>query len=224
MNRDALEAVRGGLIASAQAYPGEPMRTPETMRRVAQACALGGAVGIRAQGLADLAEIRAHLDLPLIGLVKAGDGPVYITPTLDLALACASAGSDVVAVDGTPRPRPDGSSLADVVRALHEHGALVMADCSTLADAEFSAAAGVDVLSTTLSGYTPYSPASDGPDLALVQTLVRELALPVIAEGRYREPAQVRAALDLGAHAVVVGTAITHPTTITRWFVASTAE
>ena len=46
--------------------------------------------------------------------------------------------------------------------------------------------------------------------------------VPVIAEGRIQTPAQVRAALDAGAYAVIVGTAITRPELITRRFVAAT--
>lgn len=79
---EILDRLRGGLIASAQAYPGEPMRDPRTMDEVAQACVAGGAVGIRAQGLADLALITQHVDVPVIGLWKDGHDGVFITPTL----------------------------------------------------------------------------------------------------------------------------------------------
>ncbi|GAA2207315.1 N-acetylmannosamine-6-phosphate 2-epimerase [Nonomuraea monospora] len=229
----ALEAIRGGLVVSCQAYPGEPMRDPDTMCRVAQAVAAGGAAGIRAQGLADLRRIRAALDLPLIGLWKDGDGDVFITPTLDHALAVAATGADIVALDGTRRPRPDGRTLAQTVKAVHERtGRLVMADVSTREEGLAAAEAGADVIGTTLAGYTPYSrrpedtpwPRSStgethpGPDLDLVAELAGELSVPVIAEGRYHLAEQAAEAMRLGAHAVVVGTAITHPTTITRWF------
>lgn len=215
----ALDRMRGGLVVSCQAYPGEPMRDPDTMRRVAQAAALGGAVGIRAQGLRDLEAIRDAVDLPLVGLWKDGTEGVFITPTVAHAVAVARTGSDVVAVDGTLRPRPDGSALVDSVEAVHALGALVMADCSTLDDALAAAAAGADVVGTTLAGYTETTTPTDGPDLGLLAALVRELDVPVVCEGRVHSPAQARAAMDAGAWAVVVGTAITHPTTITSWFV-----
>lgn len=219
------DALRGGLVVSCQAYPGEPMRTPDTMCRVARAAALGGAVGIRAQGLDDIAAIRAAVDLPLIGLWKDGDDDVFITPTLEHAIAVAEAGAHVVALDGTSRPRPDGRGLAETIAAVHERtGALVMADCSTVDEGVAAAAAGADLVGTTLAGYTAYTKKGDGPDLALVAELARRLDVPVIAEGRIHTPAQAAAAMGAGAHAVVVGTAITHPTTITGWFAAAVAD
>ncbi|MFC5815764.1 N-acetylmannosamine-6-phosphate 2-epimerase [Nonomuraea harbinensis] len=215
----ALAAIRGRLVVSCQAYPGEPMRDPDTMCRVARAVAAGGAAGIRAQGLEDLRRIRAALDLPLIGLWKDGDGDVFITPTLDHALAVAATGVDIVAVDGTRRPRPDGRTLAETVKAVHDRtGRLVMADVSTYEEGIAAAEAGADVVGTTLSGYTAYSRPGPGPDLELVAGLARDLPVPVIAEGRVHTAEQAAAAVEAGAYAVVVGTAITHPTTITRWF------
>src|SRR6185312_7535884 len=101
-----IEGLRHRLVVSCQAYPGEPMRTPDTMRRVALAAAQGGAAGIRAQGLADIAAIREAVDLPLIGLWKDGNDDVFITPTLEHALSVARAGAHVVALDATARPRP----------------------------------------------------------------------------------------------------------------------
>lgn len=220
-----LDRVRGRLVVSCQAYPQEPMRNPDTMRRVAEAVVAGGAAGIRAQGLADIAAIRACVDLPLIGLWKDGTDDVFITPTAEHALAVARAGADVVALDGTGRPRPDGLSLAETIAIVHERtGALVMADCSTLEEGLAAAAAGADVVGTTLSGYTPWTTAGDGPDLGLVARLAASLDVPVVAEGRVHTPAQAAAAIEAGAWSVVVGTAITHPTTIARWFVAAVEQ
>src|SRR5699024_8221428 len=107
-----IESLRGRLVVSCQAYPGEPMRTPETMRRVAQAVVAGGAAGVRAKGIEDIAEMRACLTVHIIGLVKEGEDGVFITPPHDLAHACARAGADSVAIDGTRRARPDGRSVA----------------------------------------------------------------------------------------------------------------
>jgi N-acylglucosamine-6-phosphate 2-epimerase len=219
---DVLEAVRGRLVVSCQAYPGEPMRDPDTMRRVAEAVALGGAAGIRAQGLDDIAAIRAHVGLPLVGLWKDGDDDVFITPTLEHALAVARAGADVVALDGTTRPRPDGRTLEATMAAVHEQtDALVMADCSTFEEGVSAARAGADVVGTTLAGYTAYTTKGAGPDLHLVARLAAVVDVPVVAEGRIHTPEQAAAALRAGAWCVVVGTAITHPTTLTGWFASA---
>lgn len=218
-----LTTLASRLIVSCQAYPGEPLRDPRTMAQMAQAAVAGGAVAVRIQGIEDLEQTRAAVDVPVIGLWKDGADGVFITPTLEHALACAAAGSDIVAIDGTRRPRPDGRSLAETITALHEQtDVLVMADCGSALDAKAAADAGADLIGTTLSGYTGERPKTDGPDLELIAEIAAlDLGLPLIAEGRIHTPAQARACLDAGAFAVVVGTAITHPTTITGWFAAA---
>ncbi len=215
---EALEALRDGLIVSCQAYPGEAMRDPRVMTAVAQAVVEGGAAGIRAQGLADLRAIHAHLDVPLIGLVKTGSDGVFITPTVADALSVARAGAQIVALDGTRRPRPDGRPLAASIEAVHAAGALVMADCGCMEDALLSIEAGADCVGTTLAGYTGTRARSSGPDLALLADMVAGCTVPVIAEGRIRNPDDAALCLASGAFAVVVGTAITHPTSIARTF------
>jgi N-acylglucosamine-6-phosphate 2-epimerase len=218
---DIVSALRGRLIVSCQAYPGEPMRSPETMAAVAAAVVAGGAAAVRVQGVEDVRATVASVEVPVVGLWKDGDAGVYITPTLEHARAVAQAGAQVVALDATSRPRPDGSTFADAVRVLHEeHGVLVMADCDDLASAVAAAQAGADLVGTTLAGYTGARPRTDGPDLELLRAVSAELAgHPVVAEGRIHTHAHARAALEAGAHAVCVGTAITHPTSLTRWFV-----
>ncbi|KNY05979.1 N-acetylmannosamine-6-phosphate 2-epimerase [Microbacterium sp. GCS4] len=218
-------ALRGGLVVSCQAYPGEPLRHPESMARIAQSAVTGGAVGIRSQGLDDIRAIAQVVDVPQIGLWKVGNEGVFITPTLDHALAVAEAGADVVAIDGTRRPRPDGLTLAETIARLKAAtGLLVMADTGSVDDALAAEDAGADIVGTTLSGYTGERPVSDGPDLELVEILASRLTVPVFAEGRIRTPTEARAALDAGAYSVVVGTAITHPSSITSWFVDAITE
>lgn len=214
--------LRGGLIVSCQALPHEPLHGAEIMARMATAAWQGGAVGIRANTPADIRAIRAAVPLPLIGLYKAGDAEVYITPTLEHARAVVEAGADIAALDATARPRPDGRTLPEVIAALHaEFGIPVMADVSTVEEGAAAVRAGADLVSTTLSGYTPYSPQSAAPDLALIAALARCVAAPVIAEGRISTPEMARAALEAGAFAVVVGAAITRPQWITAQFVAA---
>lgn len=217
--RDVLAEVRGQLIVSCQAYPGEPMRSPAIMAAVALAVVQGGARAVRAQGVEDLRAIRPLIDVPLIGLVKRGSDGVFITPTVQDAIDCVTAGADVVALDGTARDRPDGRSLRDSIEAVHRAGALVMADCGSVRDAHYSVSAGADCVGTTLAGYTGERAVTTGPDLELLAEMVTAMTVPVIAEGRVRNPEDAAACLSTGAHAVVVGTAITHPTRITRAFV-----
>lgn len=218
MNANILQRLHSGLIVSCQAYPGEPMRDPRIMTAVAQATVLGGACAIRAQGLDDLRSIRAALDVPLIGLVKVGTDGVFITPTVADCIDVAQTGAEIVALDGTVRDRPDRSSLQDCVDAIHAHGALAMADCGSAADAVASLAAGVELIGTTLSGHTGDRPRTEGPDFDFLTELLTLTDTPVVAEGRIRTPQDAARCMELGAFAVVVGTAITHPTSITRRF------
>ena len=215
-----LESLRGKLIVSAQAYPGEPMRLPQTMAQVAASAVVGGAAAVRVQGLADIQFTRSAVEVPVIGLFKDGHEGVFITPTVHHALAVAQAGAHIVALDGTRRERPDGKSLEQTIRAVHQDsGALVMADCGSLGDALAAAEAGADLIGTTLAGYTGERAKTEGPDLELISQIAGAgLDRPLVAEGRIHTPAQARAAVDAGAFAVVVGTAITHPATITSWF------
>ncbi|GAB6856374.1 N-acetylmannosamine-6-phosphate 2-epimerase [Microbacterium xylanilyticum] len=214
-----LTALAGGVVVSCQAYPGEPMRSPETMAQVAASAMIGGAAGIRAQGPGDIALIRDRVALPLIGLWKAGSADVFITPTLRHAIGVHAAGADVIALDGTRRERPDGLTLAQTIRRLKDQtGALVMADTGSLDDALAAVDAGADCIGTTLAGYTPDRPKLAGPDLELIALVADAVELPVIAEGRIHTPAQAAEAMAAGAFSVVVGTAITHPASITRWF------
>ena len=214
-----IEGLRGELVVSCQAYPGEPMRDPQIMTAVALAAVAGGAAAIRAQGLDDLSAMRPALTVPLIGLLKVGDHDVFITPTVTDCEAVALAGCEIVALDGTTRARPDGSTLRDCFDAIHAAGALAMADCGSLEDAKASLSAGADVVGTTLGGYTGSRPRTVGPDFDLLASIIAISDRPVFAEGRVRTPEDASRCLDLGAHAVVVGSAITHPTKLTRGFV-----
>ena len=222
-----LEAMRGGLVVSVQAPPGSPLATPETMSAIARAAELGGAAGIRAEGPEDVRAIKRAVAVPVIGLLKRDvpGSPVRITPSLGDARVVAEAGADVVAVDATLRTRSNGMTTGDFLAALVDELELpVLADVDSLEAGVAARAAGADAVATTLSGYTGHGPTPDAPDLELIARLARELDCPVLAEGRYATPGHVRAALDAGAFAVVVGTAITDPVTLTRRFAAGAAR
>jgi len=223
---DAIEQIRGGLIVSCQAEEGDPFFEPALMAKFAQAAELGGAVGVRAKW-PDIPAIRAACGLPILGIDKVHiEGcEVYITPRFEDAQRIVEAGAAIVALDCTPRPRPGGETAEHLVKRIKsELKVPVMADISTLAEAIAAEGAGADIVATTLSGYTSYSRRGDGPDWGLLDSILRAVRVPVIAEGGIWTPAEARCALDLGAWAVVVGTAITRPTDMTKRFVGALAR
>jgi putative N-acetylmannosamine-6-phosphate epimerase len=219
---DILEQLRHGLIVSCQAKTGSPLRDSKMMAAMAQAAEQAGAVGIRANGPADIEAIRAVVKIPIIGIYKQElpGTDVYITPTFESAQAAVAAGADLVALDATARPRPGDVAAAELIRCCQtELGVPVMADISTLPEGIAAAEAGADLVATTLVGYTPYSHHLSPPNFELIRELVLAVATPVVVEGHISTPAEARRALDLGAYAVVVGAAITQPDQITRRFV-----
>ncbi|QUL58240.1 N-acetylmannosamine-6-phosphate 2-epimerase [Paenibacillus tritici] len=223
MSKNILESLHLGLIVSCQALPDEPLHGPEIMARMALAAEEGGAVGIRANGAADVRAIKQAVALPVIGIVKRNypDSAVYITPTLREIEELLEAGADMIAFDATRLSRPGNCTLEQIIDLLNASPAASMADISTLEEALYAESLGVSCVSTTLSGYTPYSRQQEGPNLELLGQAAQRLKIPVIAEGRISQPAQVEAALNLGAYAVVVGSAITRPQLITRQFAAA---
>jgi N-acylglucosamine-6-phosphate 2-epimerase len=217
-----LESLRGGLIVSVQAWRGSALDDPHVIAAMAQAAQEGGAVAVRVQGVEHLRAVRARVALPVIGLIKReypGFDP-YITPTLDEVDAVLATGAEIVAFDATPRRRPDGADLAAVVRAVHAAGRFALADCAAVEDAFAAREAGADAVATTLCGYTAETKGVPLPALDLVRELVRREGF-TICEGGIRSPRDVRAALDAGADAVVVGTAITNVDWLVREFAGS---
>ncbi len=217
------------LIVSCQAYDDNPMRGPTFMRAMALSALQGGAGAIRANGAEDIRAIREVTNAPIIGLNKiwSADSEVYITPTFQSALELADAGADVIALDATPRPRPNNETLEEIILKIHnELGLQVFADCSTILDAVTAVKLGADYVSTTLSGYTPSTMKNKtkGPDFKSLEAIVQSVSVPVIAEGRFWTPFEVGHAFELGASAVVIGTAITSPVDITRRFAQEVPE
>ena len=189
---------------------------------MARAAKEAGSKCIRTSSIRDVVEIKKQTGLPVIGLVKrVVEGYAsYITPTMQEVDELVAAQSDIVALDCTRRERGDGTTINEFIaqiKAKYPDIAL-MADISTFEEALNAQECGVDIVGTTLSGYTDYSPKVDGPDFALVERLAKELKIPVIAEGKVHYPDQARKMLELGAHAVVVGGAITRPLEIAQRF------
>ena len=216
----ALASLRHRLVVSCQAPRGHPMRNPSVIARIAAAVMATGAAGVRIDSPEHISEVKRTVDATLIGLWKADGDGVYITPTIEHARAVVEAGADIVAIDGTGRPRPDDRDLTAVVRLLHDElGAVVLADVGTVAEGIAAAACGADAVATTLAGLTGEPPQEDGPALDVVAALAATLEVPVIAEGGITSPVQARGALDAGAWCVVVGKAITSPDWITARYV-----
>lgn len=206
-----------GLIVSCQALPGEPLYRQGTMALMALAAEQGGAIGIRANGPDDIRDIKAAVNLPVIGLLKRDipGSDIYITPELVDVQAIIEAGAEVVAMDMTNR-EDRAERVVELIRYCHEAGVAVMADISTVEEGVLAESLGADLISTTMSGYTPYSPKQEGPDLELVRQLAQRLTKPVVAEGRIWSPEEAEQALEAGAEYVVVGGAITRPQFITQ--------
>jgi N-acylglucosamine-6-phosphate 2-epimerase len=217
-HHDIIDLLRGQLLVSCQASPGSPLDTPSMIAALARAAELGGAAGVRVCGARNIRAVRQAVSVPIIGLLKlqSPDYPVYITPTLADAVLVRRAGADIVAVDGTGRRRPEGWTVAELFAQLQVLGIRTVADVDDLDAARAAAEAGADMIATTLSGYTTALPPVDEPDVDLVTRIASVVDRPVIAEGRYRLPSQVREAFLAGAHSVVVGDAITNPTSLTR--------
>lgn len=215
-----LERVNKRLIVSCQALEDEPLYSSFIMSKMALAAKQGGATGLRANTVADIQAIKQEVDLPIIGIIKQnyGENGVFITPTIKEVDALYHEGVEVIAFDGTKRERPDGKDFIQFFNEVRSNypNQLFMADVSTVDEGIKAAEAGVDIVAATLAGYTPYS--QKVKPLNLVQELVTKVDIPVIAEGNFNTPEKAKKALELGAHAVVVGSAITRPQCITETF------
>ncbi len=218
-----LESLKGSFIVSCQAEGDDPFNSPEYVALFAQAAKMGGAKGIRSEGLDKIATIMAQVDLPMIALLKSkfSDGTVSITGSFEAVDSLVKLSPAMIAIDGTSRTREglSGSEFIAEVKRRYPNQ-LILADVATYKEALACQASGVDAVSTTLSGYTPETMgAGDEPDFDLIEKLAHELKIPLLAEGRINTPAQAARAIELGAWSVITGSAITRPRVTTSWFV-----
>jgi N-acylglucosamine-6-phosphate 2-epimerase len=208
-----LQRLKSSLIVSCQAPADSPLNEPKIIAAMAKAAIMQGAAGVRIDTPDRVREVRQQLpDIPIIGLWKQ-EFPgyeVYITPCFEQADAIARSGADIIAIDATLRKRPHGETVPQLIERIHRQlGKLVMADVDSMESAIASVEAGADLVGTTLYGYTPLTQYLSPPGYSLLADMVERLPVPVICEGGISSPEQAKKALDLGAYAVVVGTAIT---------------
>jgi len=219
-----LDIVRNKLIVSCQAEGDFPLNQPHHLTALAQTAVIGGAVAIRANEPANIRAMKSVLDVPIIGLYKKDyDGfDVRITPTIAEVRAIIDAGCDMIALDMTARPRPDGMALATLIQMIREESNIsIMADIATLEEGITAAELGVDVVATTLSDYSDYALYPPSYSIRLIQALHKAIDVPIIAEGGISTPADAQAVLVAGATSVVVGSMITRPHMITERFATS---
>jgi len=242
-----LEKLKNGLIVSCQASPGWPLYGSENMQKMAVAAEVGGAAGIRACWPSDIKAVKEVCNLPLIGVNKiyknipptAAD--ITITPTYEAAVAIIEAGCDIVGIDCTIRGR-SYQDLAEIIEALKKNypHIPIMGDLSTLEEGLMAAELGVDILSTTLSGYTNtslgiseeearnLSSYPEGqeppPDFELIRQLRQKTDKLINAEGRFWEIADVKEAFRCGTDMITIGSAITAPQLITKRFAYAIKE
>lgn len=221
-----VKRLKGKIIISTQAAVGEPFYDEGAMLAMMHSVVQGGAQGLRLAGERDIKNAKKLFDLPVIGITKPAKIPenfrelVYITPSIKDAKKVIEAGADVVAFDGTSREREDSqSSIIDMINFIKQQGRLSMADISTCQEGQEARKFGADIISTTLSGYTTETAhRCNGPDFELLEMLTQTLDCPVILEGRIWSPEDVKKAFELGAWAVVIGSAVTRPQEIVKRF------
>jgi len=217
-----------GLIVSCQAREGNPFRNSELLAVMAEAVAMGGAVGIRADGTEDIKAIKKRVKVPIIGINKRYDSKhrIVITPDFDSAAEIAAVGADIIALDATFEESDIRDDVEKTIYRIKTELKLpVMADISTLEEAERAAMWGADIVATTLNGYLPGKeyPHDEKyvPNLELLKSIINspKIKCPVVGEGRFWRAEDVKKAFDMGVHALVIGKAITNPMAATEYFV-----
>lgn len=219
--KEIFNQIKGKLIVSCQALEDEPLYSSFIMGKMALAATQAGAGGIRANTISDIKEIKKNTNLPIIGIIKRnyGNCNVYITPTIKEVDELVEEGVDIIAIDSTKRLRPDNVELEYFVKNIKEKypRQIIMGDISNVDEAVYSEKIGVDIVSTTLCGYTDYTK-GDNP-LNTLQEVLKAVKIPVIAEGNLDTPEKAKKSIQMGALAVVVGGAITRPKQIAEKFI-----
>ncbi len=223
--QEIFDSIKGKVIVSCQAVPGEPLYVEEKsiMYLMARAAKRAGAPMIRTSSIRDVVAIKEETGLPVIGLIKINypGFESYITPTMKEVDELAEVGSDIIALDCTDMKRGDGKSIEEFMTEVRKKypNQILMADISTYEEGVRAWKLGMNLVGTTMSGYTPHSVKLNGPDYELVKKLSETVDIPVIGEGRIHSPEDAVKMLEAGAFAVVVGGAITRPMEIATRFI-----
>ncbi len=210
--------MKNGLVVSCQAHFDHPLNDPAAIAALARSAELGGAVGIRANGVEHIREIKKIVGIPVIGIFKVHqyDKRFFITPTFDHAKAIIEAGADIVALEATFQNHPDTEVLKRLIQDIRMNlNTPVMADISTFEEGVRAWELGANLVGTTLSGYTEQSMNRPLPDIDLVRRLA-QAGIKTVCEGHVASPDQAQEAIRAGAYFVVVGTAITDTVFITK--------
>lgn len=222
--RAILESLKNGLVVSCQTQKDEPIYTDDMVVKMAECAKWGGAVGIRANSPEQISKIKAKVDLPIIGLWKlwSDDSDVFITPTLDACQQIWDAGADIIALDCTSQTTHEGTIAWDLLPQVKKTipEAPIFADVSNYDEARHAIDNGADIVAPTLYGYTAATKDIEGPDFREFARMCRDFKddAYVMMEGHIYTPEDAMKVLYLGAHSVVVGSAITRPHYITKRF------
>lgn len=228
--KEILQQLRGKLVVSCQAYEDNPLYGVDNMVTMAKCVLKGGAEGLRVCWPQTAIEVRKFCKAPIIGINKIMDplnfdmySSVFITPTYQSAVEMIEAGCDIIALDGTMRKRPNGEKLADIVQRIkgnYPH-ILLMADLATVEEGIACAAMGVDILSSTLSGYTEETKGKSElePDYQLIKELKEKTNCFINGEGRIWNLEQLNTVWNSGADMVTIGSSITNPMKTTKYLI-----
>lgn len=198
--------LKRGIIISIQGYQ------RGTTNELASEAVRAGAIALRTDKPIKLQEGIERV--PVIGLhklhVRSPSKEPYITATVE-ALEQVAAWADYVAIDC----RELNAERAALLQWCSERKVKVVADVETMKDVYTlmeSGGAAVDYIATTFSVFHK----NHRPDLELVVALAANGIKNVIAEGNYSSRVDVRQALQSGAHAVCIGSAVSNVYKLTR--------
>ena len=223
--KEILEKMKGGLIVSCQVQHDDPIYTDDMVVKMAEAARWGGAVGIRTNSPEQIKAIKQAVpELSMIGLWKVwhDDTDVFITPTMKEVRAIWEAGAEIIALDCTAQTTHEGTQAWDLIKDVKKEipEAIVFADVSNYEEAKRAIENGADIVAPTLYGYTKETAHIEGPDMRMFAKMCRDFKddAYVMMEGHIYTPEDAMKCIFLGAHSVVVGSAITRPHLTTKRF------